>query len=318
MNILITSAGQRVSLVRAFQNELNLFNGGKVYTVDQYPELAPACHVSDGNRKISSVLSPNYIEDLLSICSSLNISLVVPTIDTELLLLSQNLDKFESRGINLIISNSNFIDICRDKRKTSRFFIDNGIDVPKILDKEDYCFPLYIKPYDGSLSKDNYVIHKEGDLTDYHRTNSKLIFMEYISPYDHDEFTVDVYYNRLGILKCAVPRQRLKVRSGEVLKAITKKNLILELIIDKLSVINGARGCQTMQFFLSKTGNDIFGIEINPRFGGGYPLSYFAGANYPGWLIQEYMNDAEVNFYNEWEEDLLMLRYDGEVIVSNG
>jgi carbamoyl-phosphate synthase large subunit len=58
-------------------------------------------------------------------------------------------------------------------------------------------------------------------------------------------------------------------------------------------------------------------LEINPRFGGGYPLSYAAGAKYPGWLIDEYLLNKEVPFFDGWESDLLMLRYDSQVLVKN-
>ena len=62
----------------------------------------------------------------------------------------------------------------------------------------------------------------------------------------------------------------------------------------------------------------IYGIEINPRFGGGYPLSYLAGANFPQWLIQEYLTtDDEIPFFNDWEQNLMMLRYDDKVLVHN-
>lgn len=98
MNILITSAGQRVSLVRAFQKELRkIIPDGKVYTVDLNPILAPACHVSDGYKQVSRVKEPNYIEDLLNICSDWNVKMIIPTIDTELLVLSENIDKFKDK-----------------------------------------------------------------------------------------------------------------------------------------------------------------------------------------------------------------------------
>ncbi|RTZ49695.1 hypothetical protein EJ377_05105 [Chryseobacterium arthrosphaerae] len=59
------------------------------------------------------------------------------------------------------------------------------------------------------------------------------------------------------------------------------------------------------------------GIEINPRFGGGYPLSYLAGANYPEWLLKEYFMGHDIPYFEDWEDNLLMLRYDDEVLVRN-
>ena len=58
-------------------------------------------------------------------------------------------------------------------------------------------------------------------------------------------------------------------------------------------------------------------IEINPRFGGGYPLSYAAGANFPKMIIQEYILDEDINFVDDWVENLLMLRYDSNVFVND-
>lgn len=318
MNILITSAGQRVSLVRAFQRELRkIIPEGKVYTVDLNPILAPACHVSDGYKQVSRVTEPNYIEDLLNICSVRNVKMIIPTIDTELLVLAKNIDKFNDKGIYPIISSSEFISICRDKRKINDFFIERNISIPKPIDKHNPTFPLFIKPFDGSRSIDTFKITSKDDLLPYHYENKKLMFMEYVNPEDHDEYTVDAYYNKDGNLCCTVPRKRIYVRSGEINKGVTKKNAIIKEFKEKLSLIEGAVGCLTIQVFLNRNTNRIIGIEINPRFGGGFPLSYLAGANFPKWLIKEYFLGEDIEFFDRWEDNLLMLRYDDEILVRN-
>jgi carbamoyl-phosphate synthase large subunit len=124
-----------------------------------------------------------------------------------------------------------------------------------------------------------------------------------------------MYYGKDGFLKCVVPRMRIKVRAGEVNKAVTRNNKLVPFLKDRLGYIEGAVGCLTAQFFLGKESNEIIGIEINPRFGGGYPLSYQAGANFPAWLIKEYFLNEPIEYTEDWERDLLMLRYDDEVIV---
>ena len=318
MNILITSAGQRVSLVRAFQKELKtIFPAGKVYTVDLNPILAPACHISDGFKEICRVTDPKYIRELMQICSDWKIKMIIPTIDTELFVLAKNINIIRENGIYPIISSPEFITACRDKRKINDFFIERKISIPQSIDKFNPVFPLFIKPYDGSRSIDTYKINSKVDLLPYHYENEKLMFMEYIDPKDHDEYTVDTYYNRNGYLRCAVPRKRIYVRSGEINKGVTKKNEILKEFEDKLSYINGAVGCLTTQVFFNRNTKRIIGIEINPRFGGGFPLSYLAGANYPNWLIKEYFLDQEIDYFDNWEENLLMLRYDDEILVKN-
>jgi carbamoyl-phosphate synthase large subunit len=315
MNILITSAGQRVSLVRAFQNELKKIDEqGYVFTTDLVPQLSSACNVSDRYFKVKRVTDTEYIDELLALCKGELISLVIPTIDTELLILAKNKQFFKSEGIDIIISDESFVSICRDKRKSTGFFSNHSIAVPLTVDKANPSFPLFIKPFDGSRSVDTFVIERHEDLTEYH-FNEKFLFMEYISRDEYDEYTVDMYFGKDHNVKCIVPRKRISVRAGEVSKALACKNYIVDFLKEKLGYVEGAIGCLTLQLFLNKHNNSIIAIEINPRFGGGYPLSYHAGANFPKWLIQEYFLNHPIAYTDSWEADLLMLRYDDEVII---
>jgi carbamoyl-phosphate synthase large subunit len=319
MNILISSVGRRVSLVRFFRDELlKVYPNGKIFAVDMQPELSSACQVADVSFKAPHVSDPSYLEVLLEICKSNNISLIIPTIDTELLLLAKNEKVFLKNGICPVVSSPGFIEQCRDKRKIHTFLKNHNIPVAKEYSKINFVYPFFIKPFDGSRSVDNYLIRKEEDLTDYHLNNENLMFLEYI---DHDyfeEFSCDLYYNKKHELKCVVPRKRIEVREGEVNKGLTEDNALVPFIKEHLSVINGAKGCLTAQFFKHRETNRIVGIEINPRFGGGFPLSYLAGANYPKWIIEEYMLGKEIGeCFNCWESNLLMLRYDDEVLVRN-
>jgi carbamoyl-phosphate synthase large subunit len=124
-----------------------------------------------------------------------------------------------------------------------------------------------------------------------------------------------MYYDKTHHVKCIVPRKRMLIRAGEINKGVTCNNVIVEFLKTKLNHIDGAIGCLTLQLFLSRKTKRIVAIEINPRFGGGFPLSYHAGANYPLWLINEYFLNQEVSYTDGWENNLLMLRYDDEVIV---
>ena len=106
-------------------------------------------------------------------------------------------------------------------------------------------------------------------------------------------------------------------RDGEISKGKTLKNILVSYLKEKMHTVEGAIGCLTAQFFLNESTNRIVGIEINPRFGGGYPLSYLAGANFPAWIIQEYLLNKEIKYSESWENNLLMLRYDNEIIIKN-
>lgn len=318
-NILITSAGRRVSLVRFFQKELkSVFAEAKVFTTDANPDYASACRISDGYFKMQRVTEPNYINDLLQLAIENGVKIIVPTIDTELLILSKNIEVFKSKGIEVVISDYEIMKIFRDKRLTHQFFEKYGINCAKEYSKENYQLPIYIKPYDGSRSVDNFIITTQEQLTDYHFQNDKLLFLEYLDHKKHTEFTIDLYYDKNSDLKCFVPRQRIEVRDGEVNKAVTKDAFFIPEIWKKMQHIDGFRGCITFQVFVNLETQQIFGIEINPRFGGGYPLSYLAKANFPRWIIQEYMMENQgVEVFNDWEKNLMMLRYDDEILIHN-
>jgi carbamoyl-phosphate synthase large subunit len=317
-NILITSAGKRVSLVRVFKKELiNYFPEAKVFVVDFDIEHSAAAQVADKAFGICKITDFNYVDSLLHICIKNKVKVVIPTIDTELGLLSKNIDVFYQHGINIIISNSNIIAQANTKIASKIFFENLNIKTPKLYNKDNYKFPLFIKPNNGSRSKDNFIIKREPDLCKNHFTNKELLFFEYIDPTQFDEFTCDLYYDKSSVLKCVVPRRRIEVRAGEVNRAATERNELVGFFKTKFLNFKGVRGCINIQCFLHKTSKDIIVIEMNPRFGGGFPLTYFAGGNYPKWIIQEYLLNEEIPYFEDWEDQLLMLRYDDEILVHD-
>lgn len=317
-NILVTSAGRRVSLIRFFKAEAErLMPGSKVFAADARPQLSSACMVADDYFEIRRVTASGYIEELLGKCIENQIKLVIPTIDTELLVLAQNRELFAQNGIVVVISEYDKVAIFRHKRKTHHFFEELGINRAKEFSKQDYTLPLYLKPIDGSRSVDNFIIREESELTDYHFSNDKLMFLEYLDHKQFTEYTIDLYYDKNHELKCMIPRKRIEVRDGEVNKAVTNNKPFVRALWQKMQRVQGFRGCITFQVFVHNDTNELYGIEINPRFGGGYPLSYLAGANFPSWLIQEYLLGASVPEFTDWEENLMMLRYDDEVLVKN-
>ena len=317
MNILITSAGRRVSLLRAFQKELGKIDpNGKVMAADLNPAHSAACQIADSCFEVPALGDPAYIPFLIEKCIAHDIKLIVPTIDTELALLAKNQKLMGEEGIEVVISSNEFVAKCRDKRVIHEFFIEHGISVAKEYEKDNYQLPMFIKPMDGSRSVDTFLIKSKEDLTDYHFENEKLMFLQYLDHDKFEEFTCDLYYGKDDKLKCVVPRKRISVRDGEVNTGVTARNELVDYIKIHLDQIRGARGCLTAQFFKHRAKPEIYGIEINPRFGGGYPLSYLAGANYPKWIIQEYLLGEKINKnFDCWEDNLLMIRYDHEILV---
>ena len=313
-NIIITSAGQRVALVRDFKETLVRFYAeAKVFTTDMNPELAPAAYVSDGCFEVLRVTDENYISQLLDICKKNEIGMIVPTIDTELLVLAENKKLFNDNDIIVCVSDLDFIKVCRDKRNTGDFLEKHNIRVPKAVDKYNPTFPLFAKPYDGSLSTNLHYIKNAEELTQDILDDPKLLFMEYIDKETYKEYTIDMYYGTDNCVKCIVPRERIKIRAGEINKGRTVKCPLMAYIKERLDKIEGCIGCICIQVFFNPLTEDVVGIEINPRFGGGYPQSYAAGGNYPEMLIKEYFLGEKIAYIDDWKDNMLMLRFDDAV-----
>lgn len=313
-NIIITSAGQRVALVRDFKETLVRFYAeAKVFTTDMNPELAPAAYVSDGCFEVLRVTDENYISQLLDICKKNEIGMIVPTIDTELLVLAENKKLFNDNDIIVCVSDLDFIKVCRDKRNTGDFLEKHNIRVPKAVDKYNPTFPLFAKPYDGSLSTNLHYIKNAQELTQDILDDPKLLFMEYIDKETYKEYTIDMYYGTDNCVKCIVPRERIKIRAGEINKGRTVKCPLMDYIKERLDKIEGCIGCICIQVFFNPLTEDVVGIEINPRFGGGYPQSYAAGGNYPEMLIKEYFLGEKIAYIDDWKDNMLMLRFDDAV-----
>jgi len=314
-NILLLSAGRRVELAQAFLAEIKSRDiAAKLLATEMNPEYSAACQVVNLAIKAPRVTDPTYIDFLLKTCAEERVGLVVPTIDTELLLLAQHRKHFESSGVHIVISDETLIQACRDKRLTADLFRQVGLNTPKIYERSAITFPCFAKPYDGSCSIGAMAIRSPGMLSDAIVKDATMMFMELIEG-DFDEYTVDAYFDRHGVLRCFVPRHRIETRAGEVSKCVTRRNHVYEYLKDKLPALQGARGCITLQLFSKAATSQFAALEINPRFGGGFPLTYSAGANYPGWLIDEYLFDREIPFLIDWQSNLMMLRYDAKVLV---
>ena len=262
-NILITSAGRRVSLVQNFQNTLKelLNENHKVFTTDINPKLSSACQVSDGYLKVPKVTDKNYLTILKEYCIEKEISIIIPTIDTELSILSEAKSDFSKIGISIIISSKNICDTFYLKNTTEKFFIEHDFDTPREVNINTCSFPIFAKLNNSSCSIGATIVYTIEEAKKL-ALDKNYIFQEFIQG---DEYTVDVFIDSKKNIISIVPRQRLEVRAGEVSKAKAIKDKEIIKAIKKLcKKLHGTYGCITIQLF--KTENRIVFIEINPRF----------------------------------------------------
>ena len=259
---------------------------------------------------------PAYIRQLLSIVKANDVALLIPTVDLDLKSLALNRPKFTTAGCRVLVSSPDVIDICQDKRKTYRFLVKNGFDavlttsVRSVLSKKKINWPCFLKPWDGSAGRENAIARSRKELLFYAGRIPNAICQEFV---EGTEYTCDVYVDFGMKVRCVVPRKRIEVRAGEVSKAQVAKNArIMSEAARLVEKIGAGPGVITLQLFLTDDDMVKF-IEINPRFGGGVPLSIKAGADFPKCILQELTGKKPNIRPDGFKDKLVMLRYDSEV-----
>ena len=317
-HLLLTCAGRKVSLVNQFRQAFDdLDIDGRIIGVDSSSHSA-VLSVCDKSYIIPRCDHPAYVPTLLDVCERHRVQLLLPLIDVDLLVLAEHRERFREAGTLALVSSLPVVSICRDKESTSRFFDDNGIPTVRNLSVEDVRrgnlpYPVFIKPANGSGSQHAYKVQSREELDFFLRYVPRPMLQEFATG---QEYTVDVLCDLAGRVINAVPRRRLEVRAGEISKGVTCKDWrIIRATVDLANKLGGF-GPLTVQCFVSDDGDaSVRFTEINPRVGGGLPLSVAAGANYPKQIIRMALGQSLAPCIGDFADEFYMFRYEEGVYV---
>lgn len=311
---LLSSGGRRGALVGILKSASLDGSPAKVITVD-YSRLSAAGILSDEFHTVPKVTESSFIPEVLSICVNSGVNVVIPTIDPEISVYASSKSEFLTKGIDVWVSSPEVTELGWDKWKLHNWLIQSGFPSPKTVEYKEnldsgFQGKVIAKPRNGSSSIG---IHKANSIQDLHQLNldTSYIVQEVI---DGDEITVDFAVDKFGRYLGCVPRKRLEVRSGEVSKGVTTKIPIVEKLVHDLAVsLPGAYGVLNVQIFHDKETDKLTILEINPRFGGGYPLSHASGADFVTALLAS--NEGIPKKIN-WRPNIAMIRYDEAVFIE--
>lgn len=314
MKILFTSVGRRVELVRAFKAAATKLDTELIIYGGDITDTAPALFFCDRTVILPRIKDEAYIPELKRICAEENIDALIPTIDTDLLILSKHKEEFGNTKV--FISETDKIALCRDKRYTADYFNSVGLKSPHPIDdytKYDEGFPAFIKPKDGSSSIGANKVLNADDLKLYAENTEDYIIQPFV---EGTEYTVDIFCDYEGNPIYITPRIRLQVRAGEVLKTEIAQD---DCIISEMqALIKDYKPCGAITVQLirdSKTGDDYY-IEINPRFGGGAPLSIKAGADSAEAMIRILKGEKMSYIPKAAEDGAVYSRFDDSVRIK--
>jgi carbamoyl-phosphate synthase large subunit len=318
MNVLITSAGRRGQLVQAFNLRVAEYGiSTRVMGADASP-LAAAPYLADEQLIVPRIDSNLYLSTILDLCSLQGVKLLIPTIDTELKLLSGAQSLFNSVGTTVCVSAPAVIQITSSKALTHQWLVAQGFPAPRQLNERESLGSLgeqsvgvVLKPVSGSRSI-GVSFHSLSELPAV--VPEGFVCQECILG---EEFTVSTYVNRHGKCVAAVPRLRLEVRDGEVSKGRTVADPAMEkLVRDVAESLPGAWGPLNIQIIKERETDRLFIIEINARFGGGDPLAWVAGCDIPSYLLSEVVG-SPFSGSLEWRSGVTMLRFDQAVYLDS-
>jgi carbamoyl-phosphate synthase large subunit len=255
---------------------------------------------------------------VLEICVRHGITLIVPTIDTELPYYANSRHLFQAIGTTVAVSSPSLIALAGDKAQTNCWLKRHGFPVPHQAHLEDVKrdparlpLPAVVKPRNGSASS-GIVFATRGAQLDLIEDPANYIVEQQLTGV---EYTIDVLAAASGRCLCAVPRRRMEVRGGEITKAQTCRLPELEDLACRIcEALPGAFGVLNIQVMVGESGPAV--LEINPRFGGGFPLTWEAGADYPRWMLEELTGRPSTASKDAWADGITMLRYDAAVYVE--
>lgn len=330
MNILFTCAGRRNYLINYFKEALK--GEGKVFATDMQL-TAPALIDADVALQVPAIYSEDYIPSLLKIIKDNHINCVISLNDLELPILSEAKSQIEALGAKVVVSDENAINISFDKWETVKFLETNGLKSPKTfidfeaakkaIESGELKFPLVIKPRWGSASigidfpedmeelelayKLQNIRLKRTILAEASKEDigHAILIQEKIPG---KEYGMDVLNDFEGNYVGTFVREKLQMRSGETDKAVS-------VIDDRFEQVGKAIGenlkhIGNLDCDVFEHNGELYVLELNPRFGGGYPFSHEAGNNTAAIYIEWLKGNKDISIHSDYKAGIMFSKCD--------
>ncbi|MBS4195490.1 ATP-grasp domain-containing protein [Lederbergia citri] len=313
MNVLITSISGKVPLIQTVEKAMKKINsnsvlyGGDVddqcigkYFVDRFWLMPP--------------LKDMTKETFVSYCTSKNITIIFPTRDADLLYFSSFLSYFTNNGLYIMVSNKKSLEITMNKMNFFKIGVEKGFPVTMSSFEIDtlYADTFVVKECEGSGSK-NIAINVSREQAILHAKQLKgPLFQPYIKG---EEFSIDVYVDKLGKSKGVIVRKRIQIKDGESQITRTIRHKELERLGAEMAEMFCLYGHVMFQVIVDLKGKPHI-IECNPRFGGASTLSIAAGLDSFYWFQLEAAGEDLHNYpFHRSEKELTLIRHAKDMIV---
>jgi carbamoyl-phosphate synthase large subunit len=307
--VLFTCAGQRVDIVTAFRDV------GATTVAADVDQLAPALYHADRFALVPRVDDPFYVEALRNLVELHDVRLIVPLTDLDHLVLAQARDHLA--GAVVLVPGPETIERCADKYLAHRFFEEQGIGSPPTWlpteVPESIRFPVLVKARQGFGSRHIYRADNETELDFFLRYTTADSMVQSLC--HGEEFSIDVFCDLEGRCLGAVPRTMIESKGGESIKGMTIKDPDLIEFGVRVSETLRIIGPANVQCFREPDG-DLQVTDVNPRFGGGFPLPTAAGSRYPELALALANGEQPEQRLGDFREGVVMTRFFSQLILE--
>ena len=308
--VLFRCAGLGVDIVTAFKRA-----GARTLATD-VNQLAPALYHADAHAFVPAVSDPTYVDALHALVREHDIKLIVPLTDLDHGVLARARDRL---GALVLLAEAELVEALADKWLAHLLFVEKGIGSPPtwLPDElpDDLEFPVLVKARLGFGSRGIYRCNDRRELE---------FFLEYTAEDSMvqaacrgEEFSIDLFCDLQSRCLNAVPRTMIESKGGESIKGMTIDDDELVEVGRFVSETLGLVGPANVQCFREPDGTHRV-TDINPRFGGAFPLPTAAGSRYPELAIALANGEHPEPRLGDYRAGLYMTRFFGELVLSAG
>jgi carbamoyl-phosphate synthase large subunit len=308
--VLFTCVGQRVDIVTAFKRA-----GARTLATDVNP-LAPALYYADEHAFVPRVADPGYVAALHELVLTHDIRLIVPLTDLDHGVLSRARDEL---GALVLLPAPELVDALADKWLAHLLFEERGIGSPATWLPaglpDDLEFPVLVKARHGFGSRGIYRCHDRRELDFFlgYTTFDSMVQ----ACCNGEEFSIDLFCDLESRCLNAVPRTMIESKGGESIKGMTIRDDALIEVGRHVSETLGLVGPANVQCFREPDGTHRV-TDINPRFGGAFPLPTAAGSRYPELALAIAAGERPEPRLGDFRDGLVMTRFFSELVLSAG
>jgi len=308
--VLFTCAGQRVDIVTAFRR------AGAWTLATDVNQLAPALYHADAHAFVPRVDDPTYVDALQALVLEHDVNLIVPLTDLDHGVLARAKERLHAL---VLLPAAEVVDALADKWLAHCLFVDNGIGSPPTWLPDDVPadveFPVLVKARRGFGSRGIYRCHDRRELEFFlgYATEESMVQ----SSCRGEEFSIDLFCDLDSRCLNAVPRTMIESKGGESIKGMTIADAELVEVGRHVSETLRLVGPANVQCFREPDGTHVV-TDINPRFGGAFPLPTAAGSRYPELALALAAGEHLEPRLGDYRAGLYMTRFFGELVLTAG